>query len=260
MKMPDKETCPIFDINVHLGCWHNQRLPYTSPLQLQKKLNSLGIRKAFVSSNQAIFYSDPEPGNLELLNKVKRYPLFVPVPVFNPNIPNSEEILRKYSKLKIKIIKLFPSFHNYSLNSEKIKSVLKFCLLEGFIILIQMRMEDERLQHPTLKTNPLDIDKILEIAEMYPSLPIICLSGYFNECVRLAQNSSNIYLDISFAERLDTINALLDVIPLSRIVFGSHTPFFYPESALLKVESSEIPLCWKEHILYKNIETLMEER
>jgi len=38
---------------------------------------------------------------------------------------------------------------------------------------------------------------------------------------------------------MNTVAALLKEIPASRVLFGSHTPFLYTESALLKIQYAE---------------------
>jgi predicted TIM-barrel fold metal-dependent hydrolase len=56
----------------------------------------------------------------------------------------------------------------------------------------------------------------------------------------LVKETNNIYVDISFAEKLDTIVSLLEEIPAKRILFVSHTPFLYTQSAAMKTKAVDI--------------------
>ena len=53
-------------------------------------------------------------------------------------------------------------------------------------------------------------------------------------------NAGEVYVEIAMLERLGGVANLLNEVPLERILFGSHTPFFYFESALLKLRESAL--------------------
>ena len=142
-------------------------------------------------------------------------------------------------RLAIKAVKLIPNYHAYSLLDDR---VLSFCTLaaeRGIPVLVQMRVEDERSHYELLKVPGVSVDDIAALAGRIPPLAIVALCPYLGEAVRLAA-VSNVFVDISFVETLDTLCSLCAVIPVSKILFGSHVPWLYPRAAMAKLRLSSI--------------------
>ena len=67
----------IIDINTWLGHYPFQKLAVDNAAKLSKELKSAGINKAYVSSINAVFYADPDLGNMELAAEIKKYISYV---------------------------------------------------------------------------------------------------------------------------------------------------------------------------------------
>jgi len=145
----------ILDANAWFGHWHKQKFHLNTLGKLHKNLQSAGITAALISSTDAIFCSDPEPWNRELIRNLSKYPLFIPVPLFRPRLENREEIINYYSSMPVRALKFMPGYHAYSLISREIETVFSQCSEYKFVIFIQMRMEDERSHHPLVKIPPV---------------------------------------------------------------------------------------------------------
>jgi predicted TIM-barrel fold metal-dependent hydrolase len=65
-------------------------------------------------------------------------------------------------------------------------------------------------------------------------------------------------VDISFVETLNTVSALLKEIPATRVLFGSHTPFLYTRSAIMKIKAAEISQEDLDAITYGNAQRLIK--
>ena len=63
------------------------------------------------------------------------------------------------------------------------------------------------------------------------------MSAYLTEIKELAAAGPQLYFDIAFAETMNTMQRLTESVAADRLLFGTHTPFFYPEAAISKVES-----------------------
>ena len=227
----------MIDINTALGNWPFQRFSQSTPAKLSKHLKQEGISRALVSSIDAIFYPDPDVYNRLLAASLKPFPELLPVFTVNPILANWEKIV---DSSKVKTVKIYPGYHNYSLLSDPVYSLAEKLIKNKMSLMIQMRVEDERLHHPLCQIPPVPVADIVKFAEKYPSLPVICLCPYFAELVPLTSNTENVYVDISFVETMNIITRVLRDVPAEKILFGSHTPFLYTRAATMKTEYAEI--------------------
>jgi predicted TIM-barrel fold metal-dependent hydrolase len=69
--------------------------------------------------------------------------------------------------------------------------------------------------------------------------------------------AENVYFEISMAEGVGVVARWIGALGLKRIVFGSHYPFFYLESALLKMKESGLDESQKTAIFADNAKGLL---
>ena len=69
--------------------------------------------------------------------------------------------------------------------------------------------------------------------------------------------AGNVYFDISMVEGVGGVARLAQKISIRRILFGSHYPLFYFESALLKVQESGLTEAQKKVIFEDNARRLL---
>ena len=69
--------------------------------------------------------------------------------------------------------------------------------------------------------------------------------------------AGNVYFEISVLEGVGGISKLLEGIPLDRLLFGSHFPFFNLEAAVMKLRESELRPAQIEAITHANAERLL---
>jgi len=249
----------LIDINVSFGNWPFQKFLFDTPGKLERHLKKEGISMAFVSPIESVFYPDPDVYNKILFKKLKIFHSLIPIPVINPFLSNWKELLKEYvAYKKIKTIKILPNYHNYSLSSESVNEMMEKLKERKIPLIIQIRLEDERNQYPLLKIKGVEIEEIIKLANHFPQVPVICLCPYFSEAILLVKETENIYVDISFVECLDTIVTLLKEIPARRVLFGSHTPFLYTRSAVMKIKSADISEKDIQAITFKNVRDLLK--
>jgi predicted TIM-barrel fold metal-dependent hydrolase len=66
-----------------------------------------------------------------------------------------------------------------------------------------------------------------------------------------------VYADIATVEGLSGVGRLLQGVPATRILFGSYYPFFYHESAALKLRESKLEQAQEKAIRSGNAERLL---
>ncbi len=69
--------------------------------------------------------------------------------------------------------------------------------------------------------------------------------------------TGEVYFDFARLEGVGGINRLLEAVPEDRVLFGSYFPFFYFESALLKLKEAALTESQQEAILEGNAALLL---
>ena len=71
-------------------------------------------------------------------------------------------------------------------------------------------------------------------------------------------DAGGVYFEISMLEGVGGISNLLGRVPVDRVLFGSHFPFFILESAVLKLRESELLPAQTDAITHKNAARLLK--
>ncbi len=224
----------IIDVNTSFGRWPFQEFGLNSAQSLAKHLKSAGITKALISSIDGILYPDSSVCNAELSKAVKSTPMLIHVPIINPTLANWRKTLETNG---LKAVKIIPNYHNYPLTDPALAQLMEVLAERKIPLMIQMRVDDERNQYPLMKIPGVDSQAVVQLANTFRKVSIVCLCAYLGEAVELVQKTENVHVDISFVETFQTLSALLRKIPSDRILFGSHSPFLYTESAVMKLKA-----------------------
>ena len=102
------------------------------------------------------------------------------------------------------------------------------------------RVEDERNQYKRMKVPGVPLEQVIDLQNRFADETIVCLNTYFKEAVRLGEKTNRVCVDLSFAETFNTVDSLLDHVPADRILLGSHAPFLYTRSAVLKMKGAQV--------------------
>jgi predicted TIM-barrel fold metal-dependent hydrolase len=113
----------------------------------------------------------------------------------------------------------------------------------GLIVQIALSIEDERVQHPLVRVPNVDAAPLTDALEKFPKVKLVLLNWF--RCVKADETrklakSKQVWFDIAMVEGVGGIANLLRDVPAEQILFGSHAPFFYLESALLKLKESPL--------------------
>jgi predicted TIM-barrel fold metal-dependent hydrolase len=100
----------------------------------------------------------------------------------------------------------------------------------------------------------------VNLAKAEPKLKLVVLNCYPQ--MKPDQLSSlapigNVYFELSMVERVGAVARLIETVTLDRVLFGSHSPFFYFESAELKVQEAGLSEAQKRAVLEGNARRLI---
>jgi predicted TIM-barrel fold metal-dependent hydrolase len=243
----------LIDVNCWTGHWPFQELLPREPADLARHLRAEKIDRALVSSCESVFYPDPHPANEELFRRLEDLPMLLPVPVLNPALGNWKDLLDRYRRLGVRALALLPSYHGYSLNGSTMALFMGAWRQNASPpLMIYMRLEDERSHHPLCKVPPVEADHLVQFARRFAEHTFVICCCYFREARVLLPQAENVLLDVSFVEKFKSMASLMELADAGRLLFGSHTPFIYTRSSLMKVHSPHVPERERNRITYAN--------
>ena len=253
----------IIDTNVYLSAWPFRHLEGEEPAELVAKLRKRNVVQAWAGSVGGMLHRDIASVNFRLTHACRAYGqgMLVPFGSINPKLPDwQEDVRRCQEKHKMPGIRLHPNYQGYNLADPVFAELLKLATARRLIVQLALCMEDVRTQPPLLRVPPVDITALVDVVKSTPGLRLEllnCTSSISKEQYRAAFSAGDVYAEISMVEGIAGVGRLVHEIPLPRVLFGSYYPFFYFESALLKVQESGLDEAPQRAICEDNARRLM---
>jgi predicted TIM-barrel fold metal-dependent hydrolase len=129
-------------------------------------------------------------------------------------------------------------------------------------------MEDERVHHPSIVITGVDVSPLTGVLAKLPAVKVQLLNSagplLANNVAALVKQTK-VTFDIAATEGNGGVGQLLEgknysyrgAIPVERLVFGSHAPYFPCESALLKLFESPLSREQLEKLMHVNARSLI---
>jgi uncharacterized protein len=255
----------IVDTNVNLSRWPFRRLAGDEPADLVASLRKRGVSQAWAGSFDGIFHKDLSSANARLVKDCRTYGpgLLLPFGSINPKLPDWQEDLRRcHEEHKMRGIRLHPNYHGYDLEDPAFAELLKLAASRDLIVQLALCMEDERTQHPLMRVPPVDLTPLADLVKAEPKLRLVVLNCYPqlrpDQLTKLAP-VGNVYFEFSMVEGVGAVAGLIERVTLDRVLFGSHYPFFYIDSALLKVAEAGLSEAQKRAVFEENPKRLLQK-
>jgi len=253
----------LIDTNVNVSRWPFRRLPGDETHKLVAMLRAQGVTQAWTGSYDGLLHCDIAGVNQRLVDECRTNGdgLLLPFGTVNPTLPDWKEDLRRCAEeFQMPGIRLHPNYHGYKLDDPRLAQLLKLASERGLIVQLALSMEDERTQHPLLQVPHVDPAPLVELLEKLPKLRLVMLNTFRSmPLAKIDQLAAakNVYFEIAMLEGVGGIEKLLKKVPLRRVLFGSHFPFFNFDAALLKLKESELGWFQLKAICEDNPQTLL---
>ncbi len=279
------EKPEIIDTNITLGQWPTRRAPHDEPAKLLANLQANNITEAWASHYDGLLHSNLTEVNNRLAALCHPHPIsvsrqtesptqnatpplpptaprLIPFAVINPTADNWEsELDRCTTTHHMPGIRLYPNYHNYKLDHPNFARLLAAATERKLILQLTVLMEDARMMHPLLRVPPVDISPLEKLVPQTPGLRLVLLnaltSATRNDKLYRLTAAADVYVEIAMLESMAALESLIQDIPVERILFGSHTPSFYLEAAILKLKESNLPTTHLHAITQENARRLL---
>lgn len=230
----------ITDTNVDLSRWPFRRLAGDDTAGLVARLRKRGVSQAWAGSFEGLLHRDIGGVNARLMEECRTdgKDFLLPFGSVNPKLPGWEEDLRRCAEdYKMPGIRLHPNYHGYGLTDPVFGALLKAAVAQRLIVQLALSMEDIRTQHPLMRVPPVDVAPLNGLIEKEP-VRLVLLNwapSIRGPRLKTLVESGKVWVDISTVESVEGVARLLEFLPLERVLFGSHFPFFTFDAALLKM-------------------------
>jgi len=265
----------IIDVNVHLFDWPFRKLKYGQTKALLPKLRKHRIVQAWAGSYEALLHKNLDAVNARLAQECETNgaKMLIPFGAINPALPDWEEDLRRcHETYKMPGIRLYPSYHNYTLQKPELAKLLDLAKQRGLVVQLAVRMEDPRVHLPVTLTPEADVAPLPDLLAPLKGIKLQLLNVFFSTGsfrgrtgARLI-DQTQVTFDCSHIEGQGGLAKLIagdragGVPPLAveRLVFGSHAPYFPCESAVFKLFESSMDRSQLEKLMRRNAEAVLK--
>jgi hypothetical protein len=267
----DSRGPQIIDCNVHLFDWPFRKLKYARTDLLAAKLRKHRITKAWAGSFEAVLHKQLDQVNRRLADECRTHGdgLFVPIGSVNPAWADWEEDLRRsHEQYHMSGVRLYPAYHGYTLDQPQFQRLLGQAARRGMLVQIVLRMEDERVHHAATSIPPVKIGPLTEVLQKAPGAKVQLINSagpLLGNDVSALVRETEVTFDIAATEGNGGVGRLIEgknpsyrgAVPVERLVFGSHAPFFPCESALMKLFESPLTLEQLDKLMHANARRLI---
>jgi predicted TIM-barrel fold metal-dependent hydrolase len=265
VKPATARSTALIDTNVSLGRWPFRRLPLDDTAALVAKLRSNGVTQAWAGSFDALLHKDISAVNARLADECARHGegILLPFGALNPMLPDWEEDLRRCGELhKVRGVRLHPNYHGFKLAEPVFERLLQLASERGLIVQIAVSMEDERTLHPLVNVPPTDTAPLAPLMQKFPHARVQLLNAF--RTIRGAPlqvlAKAGARFEIATLESVAGVGKMLAEIDPATLLFGSGAPFYYFESAKLKLKESPLTEAQFAAVSAENARAFLGER
>ncbi|MCX7887027.1 MAG: amidohydrolase family protein [Verrucomicrobiae bacterium] len=249
-----RDALGFFDLN----CWFGAPLEpafvtFEGVDALKKALNRYGIRRAIVSHTAGVRY-DAEAGNRELLEVIRDDDSFFAAVTAVPEMSDGQSwssVLRWWIANRVRIVRLFPAAHNFSLAAPPVAELLEA---------MQQACVPLMVWHTQIPWRD-----VAAVCSDFPRLKVI-IEGtgrklfYDNRTYYpLLEQFPNLFFETHGLSNYLGLDDAVAWFGSKRFLFGSYFPHLDPNSAIMPVVAGAFSDEDKRNIACGNLERLIAE-
>jgi len=246
----------IFDTGCFLGSWPFRSLPAFGLRALKRMAARHRVTRAAVSSFEEIFREDGFEATRAVATLIAGEPWLAQFQVVNPTFPGWEKDLeRGIGELGIEGLRLAPGYHAYSLAHTGVAELIAAAREHGLPVALHVRLQDERM-HWICRFPPVPMKEVEAFLERSRGVRIGVMGCEISEIrviAKAVRNRRNVWVDWSrLRALLGGMDRLLEIIPPSRVLYGSLWPLQTPSAMLNLAELARLGRADRKRILWDN--------
>jgi hypothetical protein len=262
----------IVDTNVNLFQWPFRKLKYGDTTALVTKLKKHHVIEAWAGSFEALLHKDMAGVNERLAAEVstKGQGLLRAFGSVNLAWIDWEDDLRRcHEKLKMPGVRIYPGYQPFDLSHESLGRLVAATRERRMVLQVVFQMEDPRVHHPIITVRESPAGPLVGALKAEPAAKVQLL--HFTGNIQGADlhslmTQTKAAVDISRWEGNGAVGRMLGVapnstqparVPLDRVMFGSHAPYFPLETAILKLVESPLETAQIHAIMQGNARRLL---
>jgi len=261
----------IIDTNVNLFDWPFRALKYRDTAALVAKLRKHRVIEAWAGSFEALLSKDMSGVNSRLAAECRTHGPGFLIPFGSVNIawPDWEEDVRRCHEVhKMPGLRIYPGYQPFDTGHPAMERLVKMTAERGLILQVVFGMEDPRVHHPIIEVGPVALAPLWQAVRNTPDAKLALLHysdhGQAEDLHHL-MTKTNTVMDISRLEGNGAVGRMIGSVsglpsarvPVERIVFGSHAPYFPLETAILKLIESPLDAQQLQVIMQGNARRLL---
>lgn len=257
----------IIDTNINLLEYPFRRLKYGKTGELVEKLKEHRISQAWAGSFEALFHKNIDAVNFRLAEECKNYGkgMLLAFGTINIAWPDWQEDLRRcHEDYKMPGVRIYPIYQTFDFNHPDFSKLVQEIANRNMILQIVGDIDDSRNIHPLVQLRGVNFEPIIDILKKVPNAKVQFV--YWNNRVggKVLErfiHETNVLLDTARIETNGGISRLIEgkpwngtanPVPVTRILFGSHAPYFPIEDNLLKLFESPLSMNQLQAIMNQN--------
>ena len=261
----------IIDTNVNLFDWPFRALKYRDTKALVAKLKKHRIIEAWAGSFEALLAKDMDGVNVRLAAECREHGPGFLIPFGSVNLawPDWQEDVRRCHEVhKMPGIRIYPGYQPFGLDHPDVESLVRMTSERGLILQVVFGMEDPRVHHPVINVGPAAFAPLAKAVQPAPNAKVQLL--HFSGSAQGADLTqwmikTKAVMDISRLEGNGAVGRMIGSVaglpsarvPVDRIVFGSHAPYFPVETAIMKLIESPLDVQQLQAIMQGNARRLL---
>jgi predicted TIM-barrel fold metal-dependent hydrolase len=261
----------IIDTNVNLFNWPFRALKYRDTGALVAKLKRHRVIEAWAGSFEALLSKDMSGVNARLAAECLEHGPGFLIPFGSVNLawPDWQEDVRRCHEMhKMPGIRIYPGYQPFDLDHPGMESLARMTSERDLVLQVVFGMEDSRVHHPIINVGPVTFGPLLKAVKGTPNAKVELVhfsdSGQ-GQALSQFMSETNTFMDISRLEGNGAVGRMIGTItglpsarvPVERIVFGSHAPFFPLETAILKLIESPLDVEQLQAVMQGNARRLL---